>query len=181
MLDQQLNPDDSALEPRRVAHPKERITIMWLIRKALSPLQPAPRPGRKALPAHRQPEQIATTTRYGVRRRAKRLRMLRRLRIIKVAKRAGYSCLATIIVILLLFWAKFAVVYNIPADLQTGVLQHAQGYLVFKSWWFGPPEFNLDKYTNINPLNPQASLAADLQNYQDIITNPGEIVWVWAR
>lgn len=173
------NSTDSALAPRRVTHPKERITIVWLIRKTVSPLQPAPRPDRKVSPVPRHPEQIVTTTRYGARRRAIRLRMAFRLRVIKVTKRIGYTCLVAIIVMMFSFWAKFAVVYNIPTDLQTGSLQHVQGYIVFKSWWFGPPVFNLRKYTNIDPLNPDASLATDLQNYRDIITNPSEIVWTW--
>ncbi|MHB1629246.1 MAG: hypothetical protein ACYCVB_12885 [Bacilli bacterium] len=173
--------EPAELAPRRVAHPKERITAIWLIRKAVSPLQPAPRPNRKLLPVHRQPEQIASTTRYGARRRTKRLRMALRLRIIKIAKRVGYSTLTATLAILLTFWAKFAVVYNIPTDLQTGALQHVQEYIVFKSWWFGPPEFNLSGYPNINPLSPRASLATDLQNYRDIITNPNEIVWTWSR
>ena len=183
----ELSPEFAELEgsvglaPRRVTHPRERITVIWLIRKAVSPLQPAPRPNRKLSPVHRQPEQIASATRYGARRRAKRLRMAFRLRIIKIAKRVGYSTLTAILAILLTFWAKFAVVYNIPTDLQTGALQHVQEYVVFKSWWFGPPEFNLSEYPNINPLNPRASLATDLQNYRDIITNPNEIVWTWSR
>lgn len=84
-------------------------------------------------------------------------------------------------VAMLLFWAKFAIVYHLPPYLQQGPLQGAQAYVVFKSWWFGPPSFDLADYPNVNLTNPIHSLAMQLEKYQDIVTNPREIVLVIVR
>ncbi len=128
-----------------------------------------------------RPYQIPKTSRYRMRRRHLRLRLRRRLQWIKYSKRIGYTLLGVIVVLCITFWAKFAIVYHVPAFMQTGRLQGAIAYLVYKSWWFGPPRFDLAQYTNINPDNPLQSLIVQLQRYQDIVTNPSEILYVWTH
>ncbi len=128
-----------------------------------------------------RPHQMPKTSRYRTRRRRLRLRLRRKLQWIKYSKRIGYTLLGVTLTLCVAFWAKFAIVYHVPSFMQTGRLQGAVAYLVYKSWWFGPPRFDLAQYTNINPENPLQSLVLQLQRYQDIVTNPSEILYVWTR
>lgn len=169
------------LGSRRIRHPKEPIRLRDVMRKLLSPFEPAPRfqraHGERAV---HMPSELPNTSRFRARRRTLRLRRARRLRVEKWTKRTLASVAVLVVLISVLFWAKFAIVYHVPSYLQQGRLAGVHGYVVFKSWWFGPPSFNLSDYDGmIDPANPISSLALELERYQDIVTNPAEILFTW--
>lgn len=112
------------------------------------------------------------------RARLRRLRMLRALRSARFWARAGTYF---VVVLSLAFWAKFAYVYDIPADVRQGVLGSVRSYVVVKSWWFGPPVFDLQSFDpGSDPssldISPEALLAIRLGRYRSIL-NPSEIIW----
>ncbi|MCI0183305.1 MAG: hypothetical protein OWR52_10995 [Acidibacillus sp.] len=180
----QLNTEDSSNHPskdqweigyvsRRMAHKKPRLTFMWVIAYLLSPLAPSPKVVEyfhaNAVKAPRQREYLGRSSSV---RRGRRLRKLRWLRFVRGMRRAVYMTVFLMIVVTVSFWAKCAVVYDVPAYMQVGQLTHAQAYVVYKPWWFGPPLFNLAKYPVLNPMNPEQSLAMQLQQYSEIVDNP---------
>ncbi|PWI56831.1 hypothetical protein [Sulfoacidibacillus thermotolerans] len=159
--------------PRRMAHPKPRLTLRWLLAYMLSPLQPAPRVVESMQArTKKRPYQRQYLGRQSTRRRRRRLRRMYWLRFVKWSKRIAYSLLFSILAITILFWAKFAVVYNVPEYLQVGQFAQVQAYIVYKSWWFGPPIFDLEKYPILDPAHPEQSLVMQLQRYKDIVTDP---------
>jgi len=168
---------------RRQRHPKPRYELRDALRWLLRPFELAPRKGDAAESrvVYRRPAQLPDTSRYRARRRVRRLRLRRRLIAILWGKRLGYTFAIMVSLGLLIFWAKLAVVYNIPNYLQVGTLSQANAYLVMKSWWFGPTSFNLAAYQVTNPLNPLQSLATELSRYQDVVTNPQEILYVFVK
>lgn len=174
------------LGSRRAAHPKPRYTLMDAGRWLLRPFELAPRvrddTQSEAVRTHyRTPQQVRKVSRYGARRRARRLRQMRKLRTILWTKRIGYTLMAVVALSLVAFWAKLAVVYGLPTYLRVGSLADAQAYLVWKDWWFGPTSFNLADYTGIDPVNPLQSLAMQLSAYKDIVTNPQEILFIFTN
>lgn len=87
-----------------------------------------------------------------------------------------------IIFLLIAFWAKFAVVYDIPSYAQRGPLVAVQRYVAVKPWWFGPPVFDLSN----SGATPQQSFYANhpyqyllhtLGRYQSVVTSP-QFIWV---
>ena len=172
---------ESLYTPRRTRHRRPPISLSRIIEymfgsfRLKKPLQQAKKHSVM------RPSQLAKTSRYRLRRRQRRLRLRRKLILIKYTKRVAYTFVSILLTLFIVFWAKFAIVYHVPSYMQTGQLQDAAAYLVYKSWWFGPPQFNLAAYTNIDPQNPIQSLALQLQRYQDIITNHQEILYVWLR
>lgn len=90
----------------------------------------------------------------------------------------GAGTVAVVLLAALVFWAKFAVVYNIPPYVRHGVLMHAHAYVVLKSWWFGPPAFNLGQYP-VDANAPWHSLSTDLGRYRGIVADRSEIVLRW--
>ena len=173
--------DTSVLESRRVTHPKEKITLRQLLKWAFGPLaSPNPDRGLRIQP-FRTPKEWTNNSRYGARRRAKRIRLRNRLLAIKYSKRLGMGLTVLLLAGLLSFWAKFAFVYDLPSFIRVGSLQNVQAYVVYKSWWFGPPSFDLGAYHNLAPDNPELSLILQLDHYRDIITNPNEIVLVFTK
>ncbi len=171
----------TALEPRRVIHPREKLTLIQLIKWALGPLKPAKPVYESQQKLFRTPDEWPQNSRYGAKRRAKRIRLRKRLLTIKYSKRIGAAITGIVIVGTLVFWAKFAVVYDIPSYVQVGSFQNVEAYVVYKSWWFGPPSFNLSDFSNLDPTNPELSLILQLDHYRDIITNPNEIVYVMTK
>jgi len=122
-------------------------------------------------------------------RKRKRLRKRRRLRVRRVkfwrAIRStlfwtNVSCYL-IIFMAIVFWAKFAFVYNIPSYVQRGNLQNVSMYVAVKPWWFGPPVFDLKSYDNHTFIatvsQRQNMLFRKLDKYQQIITQP-RLIWV---
>lgn len=164
-------------QPRSQVHPKEKLTLRLLVHSFDSIEQPEPAINRKSH-RFRTPEEWAGKSRYGAKRRAYRLKVRKRLLFIKYSKRFVYTFLTILLIATLVFWAKFAFVYNIPYYLQSSSFQNVQAYVVYKSWWFGPPSFNLGSYQNLDPADPELSLIQQLERYQDIITNPNEIILI---
>lgn len=170
---------EDPIPTRRTRYPKERLRPIHIWYWLLSPLHIRLRePSMWPRNRYAHPADIPPTSRNRQRRRAKRLRLRRRLRVRRMARRVGIGAGALIFFIALVFWAKFAVVYNVPSFLRHGVLAHAYAYMVFKSWWFGPPIFNLDQYT-LDPTAPLTSLVTQLGRYEGIVTHPSEILFTW--
>ncbi len=170
--------------PRRLAHPKKPVRVRDVVKKVLSPLTPVSRQHEaeeKTRKAPVKPRLMPKTSRYRARRRTKRLRRALKLRLIKWSKRVLISWMAALVFAAIVFWAKFAIVYNVPPYMQQGPLHNAQAYVVLKSWWFGPPSFNLASYPIADPQAPIQSLVMQLERYQDIVTNPNEILFILVK
>ena len=170
--------NNTSLGPRRVVHPREKLTLFSLIKWSIGPLKSAKPVYESQQKLFRTPDEVPQKSRYGAKRRAKRIRLRKRLLTIKYSKRIGTAIFGLVILVMVVFWAKFAVIYDIPAYVQVGSLQNVEAYVVYKSWWFGPPSFNLSDFHNLDPINPELSLILQLDHYRDIITNPNEIVFV---
>jgi hypothetical protein len=116
------------------------------------------------------------------RRRRARLRRLRRLRALRSLRfwtRAG-ACLAVLAAVT--FWARFAVVCDIPPALREGPLAQVRAYVTVKPWWFGPPVFDI-RYTlrsfGGDAVVPTTAEVEDaLGPYRSVFTDP-DIVWAW--
>ncbi|KYP80759.1 hypothetical protein [Ferroacidibacillus organovorans] len=175
------DPDSHPLLSRKEAHPKERITPLFILKWLVSPLQPAPRnkTQKNTRKTFATPRQKKKSSRSGARRRKRRLRIRRALRFKKYAVRTSATVTLILIIAIVSFWAKFAVVTQIPDVLRQGVLLHARAYIVLKSWWFGPPYFSLSTYLNESGGNSIANLEQQLGMYVEIIKNPNEILWVF--
>lgn len=169
------------MESRKIRHRRTPITFSRLLECMFGSLRLKEPLRLRKKNRFVSPRQLPKTSRYRMRRRRLRLRLRRKLQWIKHSKRIGFTFLSVILALCIAFWAKFAIVYHVPVFMQTGRLQGAVAYLVYKSWWFGPPRFDLALYTNIDPENPLQSLALQLQRYQDIVTNPSEILYVWTH
>ena len=172
-------PDESSARDRRSRHPKERLRPIHVVLWLLSPLHLRLRePSMWPRNRYARPSDIPPTSRNRQRRRAKRLRLRRRLKVRRAMWLTGIGAVVVVFLAALVFWAKFAVVYNIPVFVRNGALIHAHAYIVFKSWWFGPPEFNLGHYP-VDENAPWSSLATELGRYRGIVTNPSEVVFSW--
>jgi len=117
------------------------------------------------------------------RRRQARVRRLRLFRGIRTAK--FWSQFTTFMMGLLLvtFWAKFAVVYNIPDYAKRGPLVGVQAYVAVKPWWFGPPMFDVEGYAwppeqGLSLEDPYQYLLQSLGRYQGVLLQP---VFVWIQ
>ncbi|QQE78933.1 hypothetical protein GI364_24405 [Alicyclobacillus sp. SO9] len=89
----------------------------------------------------------------------------------------------TVLAILLCvaFWSRYAYVYDVPAYAQRGELVGVNAYITRKSWWFGPPVFDLSSYqtASMNPLerDKYSTLLHNLGRYQTVVKSP-RFVWV---
>ena len=181
IIDAEIQADVTEFQPRRIIYKRPKTTLFGVVKWLLNPLRPANPPSNLKQKQFRSPKEWPLNSRYGAKRRAKRIRQRNRLLAIKYSKRIGVTIFGIIIFGMLTFWAKFALVYNLPAYVQVGSLQNVQAYVVYKSWWFGPPSFNLSDYRNIDPDNPELSLIIQLDRYRDIITNSNEIIYVFPK
>jgi hypothetical protein len=104
--------------------------------------------------------------------------MVRMLRSIRFWSK---FCAFVICLLLVSFWAKFALVYNVPTYAQKGVLSQVDAYITVKPWWFGPPVFDLSTYRvsadEMADLNPYDMLMEQLGKYSAILSQP-QFVWV---
>lgn len=169
-----------SIQPRRLLHKKNKLTIGLELRWMSNPFKMDDKHHNQNARKFRTPSEWPQNSRYGAKRRYNRLKLRKILIFIKITKRIGISLLILTITIMITFWAKFAYVYNIPNNIQIDKLQNSQdvqAYIVYKSWWFGPPFFNLSSYNIQNSSNSETSLIIELNHYQDIITNPNEIIF----
>jgi hypothetical protein len=109
----------------------------------------------------------------------RRVRLLRALRTLRFWTRAG-MWLAGLAAVS--FWAKFAVVYDIPPVLQQGPLTQVEAYVTVKPWWFGPPAFDLGAVLKaLGPaahgVPPMVVVLDQLGRYQAVLREP-RFVWV---
>ena len=181
IIDDVVRDDATEFKPRRIVYKRPKTTLFSIVKWLLNPLKPANPPSNLKQKQFRSSKEWPLNSRYGAKRRAKRIRLRNQLLIIKYSKRIGVTIFGVIMVGMLTFWAKFALVYNLPAYVQVGSLQNVQSYVVYKSWWFGPPSFNLSDFHNIDPDNPELSLIIQLDRYRDIITNSNEIIYVFPK
>ncbi|RIV20125.1 hypothetical protein D2Q93_12050 [Alicyclobacillaceae bacterium I2511] len=127
---------------------------------------------------------VARARRRQRQRRRARIRRIRVLRLLLSMRFWMRTATTFAVLIGVAFWAKFALVYNIPSYVQQGSLVGVVAYVTVKPWWFGPPVFDLDAYT----MGTSAGVGTDdygylllrLDRYQSIVTHP-EWVWVLAR
>ncbi len=118
------------------------------------------------------------------RRRKRRLARGLRIRVLKAVRSIRFWIRFTTFVAGLLslaFWARFAVVYDIPRYVEQGALANVDMYITVKPWWFGPPLFDLGKYgvSSIKSLTaePYQVLLDQLGNYAAVVESP-QFVWV---
>ncbi|MDB5083508.1 MAG: hypothetical protein JWN30_394 [Bacilli bacterium] len=103
-------------------------------------------------------------------------------RVARQANRLAAAVLGVVFFIAMLFWAKFAYVYNIP-DFMTkdGSINGAAGYICYKPWWFGSPLFSLQQLIKNNGgQNDRTSLQNILHDDTAVIDNP-VVVWRYYR
>ncbi len=128
--------------------------------------------------AHRQA--VVDARRRRRRRRQARVRRIRALRLLLSVRFWTRTSTAFAVLLAVVFWAKFALVYNIPPYAQQGPLAGVVAYVAVKPWWFGPPVFNLGAYTSNPSVEPgtdtYAYLLLQLDRYRSIVTQPD---WVW--
>lgn len=115
------------------------------------------------------------------RRRQARVRKLKFFRGLRTARFWSRAATTFILAISIAFWAKFAFVYDIPDYAQQGVLTNVSAYVSVKTWWFGPPAFDLGSYaphleTGANSLSPYNLLVMGLGRYASILKTP-DVVW----
>ena len=116
-----------------------------------------------------------------LRRRRARLRRIRMLRAVRSLTFWSRSALGLAALMAMAFWARFAVVFDIPPSLQTGPLSRVRAYVVVKPWWFGPPAFDIAQTVREDGGNttvPSFTRVADAPGpYQDVWSDPN-ILWV---
>jgi hypothetical protein len=97
---------------------------------------------------------------------------------VRLLKRGLFALLAVLFALAFLFWAKFAYVYNIPsAFADSKAAAHAKGYLVYKTWWFGPPLFDLASYGNPANAEEMQAFYDRLGAYRIIVDSPSRVLW----
>lgn len=118
------------------------------------------------------------------RRRKRRMARVRRIRVLKAVRSIRFWIRFTTFVagfLTLAFWARFAVVYDIPPYAERGALADVDMYITVKPWWFGPPLFDLGKYavSSTKSLSPQPYqvLLDELGKYAAVVESP-QFVWV---
>ncbi|KUO96553.1 hypothetical protein [Ferroacidibacillus organovorans] len=177
------DPDSHLRRSRKEAHPKERITPLFILKWLFSPLQPAPRNKvqNKLRKSFATPRQKKKASRSGARRRKRRLRIRRLLLFKKYLIQTSVTITLIVVIAVVSFWAKFAVVTHIPEFFRQGILLHARAYIVLKSWWFGPPYFSLSAYLSGTGGDTMSNLEQQLGIYAEIVRNPNEILWIFQR
>ncbi|WP_067622137.1 hypothetical protein [Alicyclobacillus acidiphilus] len=114
------------------------------------------------------------------RARLRRLQVMKSLRSIQFWLRVlGFAVIGLCIV----FWARFAFVYDIPSFAAVGLPPHVQAYVAVKPWWFGPPVFDIGNYDGIDNwqwvANPYQYLIYHMGRYASILSHP-HFVWIRA-
>lgn len=121
--------------------------------------------------------------RWNRRRRARlrRLRMVKSLRSLEFWSRAGVVFIAAVCVA---FWARFAVVYDIPSYASHALPAHVLAYVTVKPWWFGPPAFDIGQYGTVSPDiasatigDPYRYLILHMGKYEAVLDHP-KFVWI---
>ncbi|MCL6516025.1 hypothetical protein [Alicyclobacillus sp.] len=131
----------------------------------------------------RHQARLAKARRQRQRRRARRRRRLRWMRVLLSLRFWTRTAIVFVFVLAVGFWAKFAVVYDIPDYARQGVLTGVRAYVTVKPWWFGPPLFDLGDYGPRDAgagdwgANPWRWMVTQLGRYQDVVVHP-QIVWV---
>jgi hypothetical protein len=131
-----------------------------------------------------RPHQSRRQHQAAIRRREKRKQSRsRRLRALIGIRFWTRTAIGFVILLCLVFWAKFAVVYDIPQDLSMTGLSGVSAYVTEKPWWFGPPAFDLHQTeeTRLQPyLTPEDALLQGLGRYSAVVLQP-TYVWVLKR
>jgi len=115
-------------------------------------------------------------------RRKSRIRRVRFVRSLRTTRFWTRVAITTAVLLMLAFWSRFAYVYNIPSYAEQGSLVGVEAYVTVKSWWFGPPIFNLNEEAQY-PLSPvvvgnsYGVLIQNLGKYSSVIENP-RFIWV---
>lgn len=112
-------------------------------------------------------------------RRRTRARRLRKLRALVGLRFWARACVVVVIALSVAFWAKFALVYNIPTDIQINNSARVSAYVTLKPWWFGPPAFDLAGIAavNVQPyLTPENAVLNGLGRYAGVVKSP---VYIW--
>lgn len=129
----------------------------------------------------RHQQVLARHRRQRIKRRMARVHRLRVFRTIRSLRFWTRFCTFTIGLVAVAFWAKFAVVYNIPDYAHRGTLAHVDMYVTVKPWWFGPPAFDLSAYEvasdNAAALDHYSVLLEELGKYSAVVENP-QFIWV---
>jgi len=115
-------------------------------------------------------------------RRQNRIRQIRVMRAARTARFWSRVGLVAATMLSLAFWAKFAIVYDIPTYAQHGALGGGvQAYVTVKPWWFGPPAFDLANYNADDSIaeigDPYAYMLLRIGRYDAVVLDP-QIVWI---
>jgi hypothetical protein len=82
-----------------------------------------------------------------------------------------------------IFWGKFAIVYDVPSYANRGALQNVKVYVTVKSWWFGPPIFDIGHYVSPVVVDAEGQndayrlLIYQLGKYKSVVVQPN-FIWV---
>ncbi|GGI95181.1 hypothetical protein GCM10010885_00990 [Alicyclobacillus cellulosilyticus] len=125
---------------------------------------------------------LARKRRLRQKRRRARLRRIKAARALRSVQFWTRAALFLAGLAAVAFWAKFALVYDIPLYARQGLLAGVRAYVTSKPWWFGPPVFDLAAYQPQDNLpavvsNPYTLLLSRLGRYQAVVTAP-HMVWV---
>lgn len=97
----------------------------------------------------------------------------------QVMTRILYYVIGAPVFAAIVFWAKFALVYNIPDFVKTSpVADGAYAYICYKSWTFGPPMFSLKDNLSTAGKQDLNGLNTSLGDYKEIVEKP---IWVVYR
>ncbi|GIM45856.1 hypothetical protein DNHGIG_14050 [Collibacillus ludicampi] len=97
-------------------------------------------------------------------------------------RRSLFVLIAVPLALAFIFWAKFAYVYDIPSAFTDSMAAaRADGYVVYKTWWFGPPFFDLASYGNPSNAGEMREFYERLGEYRIIVDSPSRVVWRYYR
>lgn len=120
------------------------------------------------------------------RRRRRRQSRVRRLKALRALIGLRFWTRATTFLFIALcvaFWAKFAVVYDIPRNIGYPSLVSVSAYVTAKPWWFGPPAFDLESTAESNAapyLSTTDAINEGLGRYVEVVSQP-VFIWVMKR
>ncbi|AEJ45164.1 hypothetical protein [Alicyclobacillus acidocaldarius] len=114
------------------------------------------------------------------RRRRRRMRRVRAWRAIRSLRFWARALAALAVALMLVFWARFAYVYDIPDYAAAYLPPRVTAYITVKSWWFGPPVIDVGAYEpdldSLTVSNPYDVLLQNMGFYATVLSHP-RIVW----
>lgn len=131
-----------------------------------------------------RPHQNRRQHQEALRRRQKRRQARsRRLRAVLGFRFWTRAAIAVFLLLCTVFWARFALVYDIPGNVTLTNLSNMTAYVTVKPWWFGPPAFDLAQTQAAHTapyLSAKDALLEGLGRYRAVVLQPS-YVWVMKK